>query len=234
MISERIRQARREQKITQEALGKKVGVSKATISQWESGTTEPNGKNLVNLAKELGVTVEWLLNGKETTVSHTSKEIVANASVVGAFDPWDSNTPLGEDEIEVPFFKEVALSAGAGSFVDIDYNGCKLRFARSTLRKAGVAPEAAACVCISGNSMEPVLPDGAVAGVDTANTMIKDGKMYAIEQDGMLRVKLLYRIPGGLRIRSYNRDEHADEDYMGSEATKIKVIGWVFWYSVLL
>lgn len=234
MKSERIRQARREQKITQEALGKRIGVSKATISQWESGTTEPNGKNLVNLAKELGVTVEWLLDGKVTIDTQASKEIEPNASVVGAFDPWDSSTPLGEDEIEVPFFKEVSLSAGAGSFVDIDYKGYKLRFARSTLRKAGVAPEAAACVCITGNSMEPVLPDGAVAGVDTASTTIKDGKMYVIEQDGMLRVKLLYRIPGGLRIRSYNRDEHADEDYTGAEAIKIKVIGWVFWYSVLL
>lgn len=234
MKSERIRQARREQKITQEALGKRIGVSKATISQWESGTTEPNGKNLVNLAKELGVTVEWLLDGKVAINTQASKEIEPNASVVGAFDPWDSSTPLGEDEIEVPFFKEVSLSAGAGSFVDIDYNGYKLRFARSTLRKAGVAPEAAACVCITGNSMEPVLPDGAVAGVDTASTTIKDGKMYAIEQDGMLRVKLLYRIPSGLRIRSYNRDEYADEDYTGAEAIKIKVIGWVFWYSVLL
>lgn len=234
MKSERILQARRAQKSTQEALGKKVGVSKATISQWESGTTEPNGKNLVNLAKELGVSVEWLLNGKETIVSRTSKETVANASVVGVFDPWDFKTPLGEDEIEVPFFKEVALSAGAGSFVDIDYNGYKLRFARSTLRKAGVAPEAAVCVRITGNSMEPVIPDGAVAGVDTANTLIKDGQMYAIEHDGMLRVKLLYRIPGGLRIRSYNRDEHVDEDCMRSDATKIKVIGWIFWYSVLL
>lgn len=226
MKSERIRQTRREKKITQEALGKRVGVSKGAISQWESGATEPNGENLVNLAKALGVSAEWILNG--------SKMIASNASVIGVFDPWDAGTPLGEDEIEVPFFKEVSLSAGTGSFVDIDYNGCKLRFARSTLRKSGVAPDAAACVSITGNSMDPVLPDGAVAGVDTANTMIKDGKMYAIEQDGMLRVKVLYRIPGGVRLRSYNREEHRDEDYTGPAATGIKVIGRVFWYSVLL
>lgn len=232
MKSERIRQARRERKITQEALGKKIGVSKATVSQWESGTTEPNGKNLVNLAKELGTTVEWLLDGS-TTEAHEANT-AANAIMLGTLDPWDSKTPLSEDEVELPFFKEIALSAGQGSFVDIDYNGYKLRFARSTLRKAGVEPECAACVCVTGNSMEPVLPDGAVAGVDTAKKTIKDGKMYAIEQDGMLRVKLLYRIPGGLRVRSYNREEHEDEDYFGPAADNIKVIGWVFWYSVLL
>ncbi|MDA5547389.1 helix-turn-helix transcriptional regulator [Yersinia massiliensis] len=231
MKSERIRQARKQLKLTQESLGKKIGVSKATLSQWESGTTEPNGKNLVNLAKELGVSVEWLLDGAEQS---KKTPLESNANILGAFDPWDSYTPIGPDEVEIPFFKEVELSAGCGSFVDIDHNGYKLRFARSTLRKAGVSPESAACVGVTGNSMEPVLPDGAVVGVDTENTTIKDGKMYAIEQDGLLRVKLLYRIPGGIRVRSYNRDEHQDEDYLGTAANKIKIIGWVFWYSVLL
>jgi phage repressor protein C with HTH and peptisase S24 domain len=82
--------------------------------------------------------------------------------------------------------------------------------------------------------MEPVLPDGAVVGVDTSKTGIKDGQMYAIDQDGLLRVKLLYRLPNGIRVRSFNRDEYADEDYFYHEANKINIIGQVFWYSVLL
>lgn len=230
MINERIHQTRRTLKMTQEALGKRVGVSKATISQWEAGITKPNGENLIRLAEALGVTAEFILEGKESERRKTE----SNAQLVGGFDPWGTDTPLSEDEVELPFYKEICLSAGAGCFVDIDYNGYKLRFARSTLRKAGVEAEYAACVSVTGNSMDPVLPDGAVAGINTAYTHIKDGKMYAIEQDGMLRVKLLYRIPGGIRVRSYNRDEYADEDYVGSEANAIKVIGSVFWYSVLI
>ncbi|HGJ5865846.1 MAG TPA: XRE family transcriptional regulator [Arsenophonus nasoniae] len=232
MQCERIRQARNHNKMTQESLGKRIGVSKATISQWESGTTEPNGKNLVSLAKALGVTIEWLLDGDEKNAEVNAQ--LANAKIIGNFAPWDSNTPLGEDEIELPFFKEISLSAGKGSFVTLDNNGYKLRFAYSTLQKAGVDPANAACVSITGNSMEPVVPDGATAGIDRSDTNIKDGQMYAIEHEGMLRVKILYRIPGGIRIRSYNRDEYADEDYIGSDISNIKIMGKVFWYSVLL
>ncbi|HFW3714901.1 TPA: XRE family transcriptional regulator [Salmonella enterica subsp. enterica serovar 6,7:y:-] len=230
MINERIREARRNLNVTQDVLAKRIGITKATISQWESGTTTPNGKNLINLAEALNVSAGWLLTGKLTEPS----EISSNARIEGGFSVWDSATPLEDDEVEIPFFKEVELSAGNGTYVDLDRSGCKLRFAKSTLRKAGVDIACAACVSVHGNSMEPVLPDGAVVGIDTSKTSIKDGQMYAIDQDGLLRVKLLYRLPGGIRIRSFNREEYTDEEYFNHEANKIKIIGQVFWYSVLL
>ena len=230
MINERIREARRNVKMTQDALAKRIKVTKATISQWESGSTAPNGKNLVNLADALGTSPEWLLTGKLSD----DKQVTSNARVEGVFSTWDSTTPLEDDEVEIPFYHEIELSAGDGTYVELDRSGCKLRFAKSTLRKAGVDAGCAACVSVHGNSMEPVLPDGAVVGVDTSKTGIKDGQMYAIDQDGLLRVKLLYRLPNGIRVRSFNRDEYADEDYFYHEANNINIIVQVLWYSVLL
>ncbi|GGY92249.1 hypothetical protein GCM10007169_06850 [Shewanella fodinae] len=59
--------------------------------------------------------------------------------------------------------------------------------------------------------------------------------MYAINHDGMLRVKLLYTLPGnGLRLRSYNQDEYPDESYNDDQVKVIIVIGRVSWYSVLI
>jgi len=149
---------------------------------------------------------------------------------------WDDETPLGEDEVEIPFFKEVELSAGKGSQVMLEVHGRKLRFGKRTLSRKNIDPMAAGCVPVTGNSMEPVLPDGSTVGVDTAATAVQDGKMYAIDHDGQLRVKLLYRIPGGgLRLRSYNDAEHPDERYEREYVENhIRVIGKVFWYSVLL
>lgn len=230
MINDRIREARSIAKMTQDALAKRLKLTKSTISQWESGMTTPNGKNLINLAEALNVSPEWLLTG----VAPGTKEVTPNARIEGGFSVWDSATPLEDDEVEIPFYQEVELSAGNGNYADLNRSGGKLRFARSTLRKAGVDSACAACVSIHGNSMEPVLPDGAVAGVDTSKTRIKDGQMYAIDHEGLLRVKLLYRLPGGIRVRSFNRDEYADEEYFHQDADKIKVIGQVFWYSVLL
>ena len=71
---------------------------------------------------------------------------------IGAILPRD--TPLDEDETELPFFMEVELSAGNGSTQVIEKKGAKLRFSKSTLRRVGVQPQNAACVTVSGNSME--------------------------------------------------------------------------------
>lgn len=161
---------------------------------------------------------------------------VTEHAAIYPIEVWDDDTPLGPDEVELPFFKEVELSAGKGSEVMLETSGRKLRFGRRSLQRKGVEPSSAACAAVTGNSMEPVLPDGSTVGIDTGRKQVQDGKMYAIDHAGQLRVKLLYRLPGGgLRVRSYNDAEHPDERYEGEYvAEHIRVIGQVFWYSVLL
>lgn len=154
---------------------------------------------------------------------------------VGRMDAWDSNTPLDEDEVELPLFREVELAAGAGQTQVVENHGAKLRFAKSTLARANVLPENAACAFVRGNSMEPVMPDGTCVGVNTADKTIRDGEIYAIDHDGMLRVKFLHRRPGGgIKIVSQNSLEHPAEEVTSEEmAASIRVIGRVFWWSVL-
>ncbi|SPZ08871.1 Cro/CI family transcriptional regulator [Pseudomonas aeruginosa] len=155
----------------------------------------------------------------------------SNAEYVGMISVWDDDTPVEEDEVEVPFLREVELAAGTGKTYIEETSRWKLRFGKYTLRRKGVQPENAVCVVVRGNSMEPILPDGSTVGVDRGATNIVDGKVYALKDDGMLRVKTLYRLPGGMvRLRSYNRDEYSDED---RELESIEIIGRVFWSSVL-
>jgi len=154
----------------------------------------------------------------------------------GHMDAWDSNTPLDEDEVELPLFREVELAAGAGQTQVIENHGAKLRFAKSTLSRAGVVEENAACAFVRGNSMEPVMPDGTCVGVNTGDTAIRDGEIYAIDHDGMLRVKYLHRRPGGgIKIVSQNVAEHPTEEYSAQEVidNNIQIIGRIFWWSVL-
>ena len=201
---------------------------------WKLGYTSPKGENLIALSKLLQCSPDWLLTGKDPVKLERPKQ-ESNAVWVGGLDLWDSNTELGEDEVELPFFTEVELSAGSGTFQVVENHGPKLRFAKSTLKRLSVDKDSAACVTVSGNSMEPVLPDGSTVGVDSSVTTIKDGCMYAIDHNGMLRVKMLYRVPGGgIRLKSFNSDEHPDESYSTEEARDIRIIGRVFWYSVLL
>lgn len=79
--------------------------------------------------------------------------------------------------------------------------------------------------------MEPVIPDKAAVAIDISNKKIIDGKVYAIDQDGLKRLKMLYRRPGNkLIIRSYNRDEYEDEE---ADENEVQIVGRMFWYSVL-
>lgn len=214
--------------------------SQSRVGNYEAGTRAVSAIDAEILAKVLGVSPAEVLYGhlseaKESnnkTPSETSHK--SNAEWHPGFNLWDSDTPLNDDEVALPFFREVELSAGNGSTIVQENSGQKLRFAKSTLKKSNVDPQNAACVTVSGNSMLPVLRHGTTVGVDTSKTIIVDGEMYAIDHDGMLRVKILYRLPGGgIRIKSYNNDEYPDEFVQPEHLNDIKVIGWVFWWSVL-
>jgi phage repressor protein C with HTH and peptisase S24 domain len=76
--------------------------------------------------------------------------------------------------------------------------------------------------------------DGATIGIDEGTKNIEDGEIYAFDQEGMLRVKYLYRLPGGgVRIRSENDDEFPDEVLTAEEFSHIRMLGWVFWWSTV-
>lgn len=200
------------------------------VSQLISGKTPSFGEKAARrLEMENNMPAFYL----DTPQSKTTENISSNIKELGAFDLWDRNTPLNSDEVAVPFYQDVRLAAGNGFADDIaDYNNFKLRFSKATLRKQGVQFENAVCVIADGNSMEPVIPDGTTVGIDLGNKTIRDGKIYAINHGGLLRIKLLYNMPNEqVKIRSYNSDEHPDEI---AELQDISVLGKVFWYSVLL
>ena len=228
-LAERLQFAMDKMGKNQVELAALAGTSQVTISNILNGVTK-SPRNGLQIAKALKISPEWLLNGTGEIVQ---QQIESNVTETGSFDLWDRNTPLNDDEVEVPLFQEIRLAAGNGFADDImDYNNFKLRFSRATLRRQGVQYENAVCVVADGNSMEPVIPNGATVGIDTGNKTIRDGSIYAINHGGLLRIKLLYNMPNNqIKIRSYNTDEYDDEI---ADLNEVSVIGKVFWYSVLL
>lgn len=228
-LGERLRSKRKEMKLTQKDVSKVAGVTAVSVTLWEKGDTFPKGENLIAISKLLKCSPEWLLSGVD------KPSIESNAELVGLIEAWDNNTPLDDDEVEIPFLTEVQLAAGNGMLVTRENFGPKLRFAKSALIRNGTDIASAVCVKVSGNSMEPIMPDGSTIGIDTAKTDIVDGKIYAISHGEMQRVKMLYRLPdGGVRLKSYNNEEHPEETYSKEETADIKVIGKVFWCSFML
>lgn len=159
----------------------------------------------------------------------------SDLQLLGGISPWGSDTPVEEEEVAIPLYKEIELAAGGGTFAVQHIPGRHIRLSRSTLRDAGVDPANAVAATVTGNSMERLIMDGATIGIDLGTTEVFDGEIYAIDQEGMLRVKYLYRLPGGgLRLRSENIEEHPDETYTAEQVVEsIRVIGVVFWWSTI-
>ena len=60
-IGEKIAQARREKRLTQEELADRLGVSRQAVSKWESGAAQPETDKLARLSGLLGVSCDYLL-----------------------------------------------------------------------------------------------------------------------------------------------------------------------------
>lgn len=218
-IHERIRSRRKIAGMTQADLAKKVGVARVSLTQWEIGATSPKGENLMALSRALGCSPQWLSDGREDAEIQPLKT-------------WEA----GEEDdqtLDLPYFREVQFAAGNGRTTAVEQGAGSLRFSRSILRDAGVDADHAACATNSGDSMADKILDGAGIGIDRSKLQIKDGKIYAIDHDGLLRVKYLHRLPGGgIKLRSHNKDGYPDEDYPADyAAAHIRILGWVFWWS---
>ena len=60
-LGEVLKKHRTECKMTQEFVAEAIGVSRQSVSKWESGVSDPSTTNLIALAKLYGLTAEELL-----------------------------------------------------------------------------------------------------------------------------------------------------------------------------
>lgn len=229
---------------TQDSLGALAGCSQTAIQKLVRGKNKTGkSKFLPAIARALDVDIDWLELGKipplrtaENSNVYRIRPKDGGPVMLDELSPWDDNTPLDDDEVALPIYKEVELASGHGRSSVQVVPDRKIRFSAYTMRMAGVDPTMAACATNTGNSNFPLILNGATLGVDKGTTRIVDGQIYAIDHDGQLRVKFLYRLPGGgIRLRSYNREEYPDEDYTFDQIMeqRIQIIGWIFWWSTL-
>ena len=69
MIGQRIRDLRKQKRMSQTELAKSAGVSQTTVTAWETGKAEPSSSAVARLADIFNVTTDYLLgrpNKQET------------------------------------------------------------------------------------------------------------------------------------------------------------------------
>ncbi len=81
-IGQRIAQKRKEQGLSQEALGDQLGISRQAIYKWEADSALPEIDKLIALSRLFGVSVGWLLGVEDLPAS--SREAAADGELTEA------------------------------------------------------------------------------------------------------------------------------------------------------
>lgn len=225
-FSQILRSRRKALGLTQQDIADLWGISPVNVSGWESNKTMPEAAKLPLLAKRLEISVSELMGEAAAASTDKGPEPLAHKSGVIAFHPDD---PKSSDIVYVPESR-IEFSAGNGRTPVYELNEEQepAAYRLSWFQKERMNPDRVRRFRVSGDSMEPYLYASDTILVNTDETNIVEGKLYAIRYDDELRVKFLSRrLDGTLVLRSMN-PLYKDEEVAPALAEEhISVIGRV-------
>lgn len=143
-INDRISSQRHKLGLSQEDLAKRIGITRVSVSKWESGLNQPKGRYLSEIASALGVSVEWLLTGKDVAPS-----VAADQSDFANTEP----ATLGNHKVPVLSYIQAGMWAEPCEVRDFEGN---IEFI-TTFNDVGPRTFA---IWIKGRSMEPWFEEG--------------------------------------------------------------------------
>lgn len=171
---------------SQTVVAKRAGMSLSGFNQLLKGKSEPGAFKLARIAKVLDVNLEWL--------------------ATGAGKPRGATSGF----VEIPLL-DVQLAAGAGSITDLAQQIGIVPMDFAMLRALGrSSAEGLRFVEAEGDSMEPLISDGARVLVDTSDTRFREG-VFAFRLGDELRIKRLRRLGlDGVEVISDNTHYEAE------------------------
>lgn len=226
-IGSRIREQRKLRGWTQLELGKKIGMGKNAISNYEKGFRSPKKDTMFDLASAFGISIDDLFPAVQSPSTSLVQQI--NDTVIQLTPPNQKIVlRTSEDLLEGQKITEISeplseyhvfekLSAGNGYDYMEDRNYDVVFFNKD------IDHDFASWVY--GDSMEPKFLDGSVALIKDTGWDY-DGAIYAVDWDGQSYIKKVYKEKDGLRLVSIN-DKYDDKFAKWEEEPRIigKVVG---------
>ena len=198
---ERIKKLRKEQGLTQEELGKALGVQKAAVQKYEKGTVQNiKRENIIKLAKVLQTTPEYILG----------------------WDMPDNVYPYDEELVSIPVLAKV--SAGLGCYAD-SLNNAAIDY-ETVQRTSLISGENYVYLMVEGDSMYPIFIEGDLVLVRCQSSV--DSGSYAVVtidgEDGVIK-KIVYG-KDFIELHSIN-PMYPVRHFEGEDVLKVRVFGLV-------
>lgn len=242
-LGEAIAQAIEKKGVAKADVARHFGVKPPSVQDWINRGTIDKGR-LQQLWQYFGDVVgpeHWGLapathQDERVSFSRVFREPAAdyeNARRAPTLQPilsWEHEEDLPDGEFVLIPRLDIHLSAGHGrDQVEIEFaEKAPIAFRADWIRKKRLKPSKLAAMAAIGDSMEDRIHDGDLLAVDTSQTEVIDGKVYALWYEGGERVKRLYRMPGGgLRIHSDNDSRYPDIVLPPADLEHVRIIGRV-------
>lgn len=97
MIGQRIRDLRKQKRMSQTELAKSAGVSQTTVTAWETGKAEPSSSAVAKLADIFNVTTDYLLGRPDKQVAKKDDVELSDDDVIMT---WRGK-PLSDEDREL-------------------------------------------------------------------------------------------------------------------------------------
>lgn len=231
-LGDRLKEIRMRKGLSQVALAEKAHVSQTTIAAIESGRAT-GSKHLVDIARALNVSSEWLQTGRVTRIP-----VVGEIDSSGSVDPlpaqgdagsvviWEKQDDLPHDPARVWVDRyDYRFSAGNGHVQWEIREKNALPFNEGFFKAIGSNPADCKLVMCHGRSMEPFLFDKDMIMVDVKKTVPREEKIYALWLEDEPLVKQVFKQPGGgLVLHSYN-PAYPDKIIMPDQMDRLQIFG---------
>lgn len=123
---------------------------------------------------------------------------------------------------------DVQLSAGCGNIQWVVNEKDPISFRARWFQHKRLNPEHCKALYVRGRSMEPKLEDWDTVLIDTSQTDIVDGEIYAVCLDDEFFIKTVERIAGGVLLKSENPD-FTNIEVTGECMAMLCIIGKKVW-----
>lgn len=206
-IASRLDEAMREARFeSQSALARVSGIPQPTINRILNGVGKkgPEAATLQKLAAACNVSFTWLHEG-------IAPKMRGEAAPQAGLGHYSRVQVAEEDDPQFVRIQKIKLrlSAGITGFQsDPEHDdGGTLSVARSWIERHGYYAERLIAIKVRGESMEPSLYEDDLVVVNTADTKLMDGAVFAVNYEGQAVVKRLSRDAGEWWLTSDNPDQ---------------------------
>ena len=226
--------------LTNDTIGGWFGLTGQAVQKWTKSEVPRNRISVI--VEKTGVSEEWLVLGRGEPFQKNAALSIAvgkDADHANLIPPQQTVQILPKgvhptdthQRIEIYDVRLAAGPEGKGSTVEwiVRPEDDPLYFRHGWFKARRLTAGNLRAMYVRGDSMEPYLCNHDTIIIDTTDTELSDGEVYAIAYNGHMLVKELRATPDGVRIISRN-PAYDPIEYQGGEGSPdFQILGRIVW-----